>query len=148
MVLKKSKRQINYIVVHCTASPEGRDFKAKNIDAWHKAQGWSQIGYNYVIDLDGTIELGRDVDLIPAQVQGYNANAIGVVYIGGVDSKMNPKDTRTPEQKKALVQLLGELKGIYPNAVIQGHRDFPKVAKACPSFDAKTEYKDIKALDV
>lgn len=141
--MKKSKREIKYIVVHCTATKEGADFSAKDIDRWHRQQGWSEIGYNYVVRINGMVELGRDVDKIPAQVKGYNANSIGVVYIGGIDAKGNPKDTRTPAQKSALLSLLKELKKLYPKAIIQGHRDFPKVAKACPSFDAKKEYQGL-----
>lgn len=141
--MKKSKREIKYIVVHCTATKEGADFSAKDIDRWHRQQGWSEIGYNYVVRINGMVELGRDVDKIPAQVKGYNANSIGVVYIGGIDAKGNPKDTRTPAQKSALLSLLKELKKLYPKAIIQGHRDFPKVAKACPSFDAKKEYEKL-----
>ncbi len=143
MKLKKSKRKIDYIVVHCTATKEGRNHSAKEIDLWHKRLGWRGIGYNYVIQLDGKIELGRDVDEIPSHAKGYNSNSIGVVYIGGVDINLKPKDTRTTEQKEALLTLLKELKTLYPNAIIQGHRDFPKVAKACPCFDAKKEYRGI-----
>lgn len=141
--MKKSKRDIKYIVVHCTASPEGKDFSARDIDGWHKNRGWSGIGYNYVVRLSGMVELGRDVDQVPAHVKGHNSNSIGVVYVGGVDSHGNPKDTRTPEQKEALLKLLKELKGLYPKAVIQGHRDFSGVVKACPSFNAKKEYESL-----
>ncbi|MFK8302683.1 N-acetylmuramoyl-L-alanine amidase [Capnocytophaga stomatis] len=154
MKLKKSKRTIKYIVVHCTATPEGREHTAKDIDGWHKAKGWRGIGYNYVIRLDGMIEAGRDVDEIPAHVVGYNKSSIGVVYVGGVeslDSQKNktsagtprPKDTRTERQKQSMIYLLKELKKLYPTAQILGHRDFKGVNKACPSFDAKDEYKDI-----
>lgn len=141
--MKKSKRQIKYIVVHSTATKEGKDFSAKDIDAWHKHQGWSEIGYNYVVKLDGSVETGRDVDKVPAQVKGYNAHAIGIVYVGGLDVIGKPKDTRTPQQKEALVKLLKELRKLYPGAKILGHRDFPNVHKACPCFDAKVEYQNI-----
>lgn len=141
--MKKSKRNIKYIVIHCSATKEGCLFTAVDIDKWHKAKGWAEIGYNYVIDLDGKIELGRDVDKVPAQVEGYNSNAIGICYIGGLDENMKPKDTRTAQQKQSLLKLLKELKALYPNAVIQGHRDFPGVNKACPCFDAKKEYKTL-----
>lgn len=142
-MIKKSKRKIEYIAIHCTATKEGYPFYAKDIEQWHKSRGWSGIGYNYVIDLKGDIELGRDVNLVPAHVVGYNSNSIGVVYVGGLDSNMKPKDTRTIEQKESLLKLLKELKKIYPTAIIQGHRDFPKVAKECPCFNAKKEYKTI-----
>lgn len=138
--IKKSKRDIKYIVVHCTATPEGRHHTADDVRRWHKNQGWKDIGYNYLIQLDGTMEAGRNVDLIPAQVAGHNANAIGVVYVGGCDTNMQPKDTRTSQQKASLLRLLKVLKQLYPNAQILGHRDFPGVNKACPSFDAKNEY--------
>ena len=142
--MKKSKRIIKYLVVHCSATPEGRAHTAKDIDTWHRQRGFNEIGYNYVILLDGTVELGRDVDKIPAHVEGHNIDSIGICYIGGIDKNtLEPKDTRTPAQKEALVKLLKELKELYPNAVIQGHRDFPGVAKACPCYNAKDEYKKI-----
>ncbi|MDY3352217.1 N-acetylmuramoyl-L-alanine amidase [Riemerella anatipestifer] len=141
--MKKSKRRIDYIAIHCTATPEGKNFTARDIDNWHKKIGWSGIGYNYVIKLDGTLELGRDVDLVPAHVKGFNQNSIGVVYVGGVDALGKPKDTRTSQQKDTMIKLLKDLRKFYPNAKILGHRDFPSVKKACPSFDAKNEYKNI-----
>lgn len=144
MILKKSIRRIDYIVVHCTASKEGQDIGAAFITMVHiKERGWDTIGYNYVVRLDGVIELGRNVDIVPAQVHGYNDNAIALVYVGGVDQDLKPKDTRTDAQKTAIISLLNDLRALYPTAIIQGHRDFPGVTKACPSFDAKTEYKDI-----
>lgn len=142
--MKKSKRNITAIVVHCAATPEGRHHTANDIDRWHKQRGWSGIGYNYVIRLDGTIEDGRDVDIVPSHVAGHNKNSIGVVYVGGIDrNTLKPKDTRTPAQKKALLELLKKLRKLYPNAQILGHRDFPNVKKACPCFDAIPEYANI-----
>lgn len=136
-------RKINEIIVHCTATAEGKDFKAADIDRWHKAKGWNGIGYHYVVDLDGKVEPGRPESEVGAHCLKHNANSIGVVYVGGLASDgKTPKDTRTPQQKVALVKLLTELKRRYPNATIHGHRDF--AAKACPSFDATKEYKDIK----
>lgn len=141
--LKKSARRIKYIVIHCTATKQGYPFSAKDVDRWHRSKGWNGIGYNYVIGLDGKIENGRDVDRVPAHVKGYNSNSIGVVYVGGLDKNMKAKDTRTPLQKKSILNILKELRKLYPDAIIQGHRDFPRVAKACPCFDAKPEYKKI-----
>lgn len=142
MTLKKSRRRINEIIVHCTATPEGRDYTVADIRQMHKAQGWVDIGYHYLIYRDGSIHEGRNVDLVGAHCQGHNAQSIGVCYVGGVarDGK-TPKDTRTAAQKDALVHLLMQLVCLYPDATIRGHRDF--AAKACPSFDATREYKNL-----
>lgn len=135
-------RTITEIIVHCTATPEGKDYTVDDIRRWHKEQGWSDIGYHYVIYRDGSIHEGRDVKYSGAHCTGHNANSIGVVYIGGVskDGK-TAKDTRTKAQKRALLQVMRTLRAAYPSARIYGHRDFAK--KACPSFDAKEEYKSV-----
>lgn len=141
---RKPARNITTIAVHCTATPEGRHHTAADIRKWHLAQNWADIGYHFVVQLDGTVEIGRPLDQAGSHVAGHNSNSIGVVYVGGVaaDAK-TPKDTRTPEQKASLLLLLRTLKGANPSAVIQGHRDYPNVAKACPSFDAKGEYASL-----
>lgn len=141
--LKTSKRRIDRIIVHCTATPEGRAETVDSIRRMHKANGWADIGYHYLIYLDGTIHNGRNVDFVGAHCLGYNANSIGVCYVGGVDKKNKPKDTRTDEQKKALEKLLKDLRRIYPMAKIVGHCDLDKKGKKCPCFDAKEEYKNI-----
>lgn len=134
-------RTITKIVVHCTATREGQAFGASDIDAWHRQRGWTGIGYHFVVKLDGTIEAGRPIAKIGAHVAGFNTNSIGIVYVGGVASDgKTPKDTRTPAQKAALHDLIDVLKLRYPRAEVLGHRDFPGVAKACPSFDARAEY--------
>lgn len=132
-------RDIKEIIIHCADTPEGRDDRAADIRRWHKAKGWNDIGYHYVIDLDGTIEPGRDLDIAGAHCQGHNANSIGICYMGGCDKSMKPKDTRTDAQKASMLLLLKYLCAKYPKAVIYGHRDFS--SKQCPSFDAKEEYK-------
>ncbi len=137
-------RSITHIVVHCTATPEGREHTAAEIRKWHLANGWKDIGYHYVVRLDGGVDAGRPEGEPGAHVKGYNATTIGVVYVGGMDKEMKkPKDTRTTAQRAALWCLLTDLKKRYPQAQILGHRDFPGVAKACPSFDALTEYASI-----
>ena len=138
--LKKSKRMINEIIVHCTASPEGRECSVAEIRQWHRLRGFSDIGYHYVIHLDGRVEEGRDVDIAGAHCTGHNTHSIGVVYVGGCakDGK-TPKDTRTEAQKSAIANLLIDLRKLYPRATIHGHRDFAN--KACPSFDATHEYR-------
>lgn len=135
-------RKITEIIVHCADTPEGRDDKAADIERWHKAQGYNDIGYHYVVDIDGTIEPGRDVECVGAHCKGHNAQSVGVCYIGGRDKEtFKPKDTRTPEQKESLLLLLKFLRAKYPEAKIYGHNDFAQ--KACPCFDAKTEYAEI-----
>ena len=142
-ILKQSKRTIKEIIVHCTATPEGRIETVESVRNMHKARGFSDIGYHYLIGLNGERWEGRNVNLIGAHCEGHNSNSIGVCYVGGVDKKMQAKDTRTEKQKDAIVALLKDLRKLYPKAKIYGHRDFDKKGKACPSFDATKEYKNI-----
>ena len=134
------KRKITEIIVHCTATPEGRSVSLADIDRWHKSRGWQCIGYHYVIYQDGSVHTGRPVEQIGAHCAGHNANSIGICYIGGLSSdNKTPKDTRTPAQIKALRDLVGELKKKYPGATVHGHNEF--AAKACPCFDVKAEFR-------
>lgn len=132
-------REIKHIVIHCSATPENKHFSSADIDRWHKKRGFKKIGYHYVVLLDGTIERGRADSEVGAHVAGHNSTSIGICYIGGVDADdiKKAEDTRTAAQKKALKKLVVELTAKYPKAKVLGHRDFPKVAKACPSFDVK-----------
>ena len=146
---KRSRRTIKEIIIHCSATPEGKDFTVYDIRKWHKQQGWSDIGYHYVIYRNGHVEPGRDVDLIGAHCVNHNAHSIGICYIGGVENKpgvdmakQKAKDTRTLAQKAALLGLLVELKTMYPGAKIVSHHDYEQ-KKDCPSFDATREYKNI-----
>lgn len=141
MNLKKSSRDIREIIVHCTATREGQHITIDTVRKWHKDKGWNDIGYHYLVHLDGTVHEGRDVNVAGAHCVGHNKNSIGVCYVGGCNTAMQPKDTRTLQQKTALNALLHELKNLYPNALIRGHRDF--AAKACPSFDATVEYANV-----
>ena len=134
-------RKIDKIIIHCSATKEGADFHVKDIDRWHKQRGYKCVGYHYVITLDGAIEKGRNEDEIGAHCKGYNANSIGICYIGGLDKEGNAKDTRTVQQRAALYLLLNQLKEKYPNATIHGHNEFAN--KACPSFDVQAEYGDM-----
>ena len=151
LALKRSSRHIREIIVHCTATPEGKDYTVSDIRRWHTTpvsqggRGWKDIGYHYVVYRDGTVHTGRDVNVIGAHCTNHNSQSIGVVYVGGcaTDGK-TPKDTRTAAQRMALVKLLKELRALYPQAKIYGHRNF--AAKACPSFDALNEYKNIEKM--
>ncbi len=133
-------RDVQYIVLHCSATPLRQRVTVEDIDRWHKAQGWSGIGYHWYIDQDGRTWPGRSELYAGAHVKGHNHHAIGICYEGGIDPQGHPADTRTPAQKAALLSKLKELKARYPHAVILGHRDFPHVHKACPCFNAKAEY--------
>lgn len=135
-------RYIKEIIVHCTATPEGRDFSVEQIRQCHLARGFSDVGYHYVIYRDGSLHIGRPEAISGAHCYGHNAISIGVCYVGGTTDNVNvAKDTRTPAQKCALIDLLKALKKRYPGAKIYGHRDF--AAKECPSFDATKEYSNI-----
>lgn len=137
-----NRRNIKEIIVHCSATPEGKDFTVEQIKQWHLQRGFSDIGYHYVIYRDGSLHKGREDSVIGAHCTGHNSYSIGVCYIGGVEKDgKTPKDTRTEAQKKALVELLKKLKVEYPKATIHGHREYAN--KACPSFDAKKEYSYI-----
>lgn len=132
--------KIDAIIIHCSATPEGREFHAADIDRWHRQRGFRCIGYHYVVTLDGSVEKGRDESETGAHCvqQGMNRRSIGVCYIGGVDEAGKPKDTRTEAQKMTLRRLIEDLRRRYPSAKVYGHRDF--APKACPCFDATAEY--------
>lgn len=134
-------REITEIILHCAATPEGKDFTVADIDRWHRARKFNGIGYHYVIYRDGSVHPGRPVERQGAHCTGHNVRSIGVCYIGGcaTDGK-TPKDTRTPAQCKALERLVRELMGKYPKATVHGHREF--AAKACPSFDVQKWLKE------
>lgn len=145
-------RKINKIVIHCSATREGQSFTVADIDGWHRARGFAKIGYHFIIDLNGNVFKGRDISEIGAHVQGHNSDSIGICYIGGLDRNGNPKDTRTPEQIKAMHALVFGLKAFLPDAKILGHRDLSpdkngngiieswEWLKACPCFDTQKEF--------
>lgn len=136
------KRNIKEIIVHCSATPEGKDYTVEQIRQAHKARNFSDIGYHYVVYRDGSIHAGRAENVVGAHCTGHNTNSIGICYIGGCATDgSTPKDTRTAAQKVSLIKLLKDLKAKYPNAKIHSHRDFAN--KACPSFDATKEYSNI-----
>ena len=109
-----------------------------DIDRWHRARGFRKIGYHFVIYRNGDIHVGRSLSEIGAHCKGHNAISIGICYIGGLSKDGKPKDTRTIEQKAALLDLITQLKEEFPHATIHGHNEFS--AKACPCSDVKQEY--------
>lgn len=134
-------RTINEIIVHCTATKAGQNFTVEDVRRWHLQRKYKDIGYHYLVLLDGTVEKGRSVEEVGAHCVGHNSHSIGVCYVGGLDASGKASDTRTLEQRIALRQLLTDLKAKYPKAVIHGHCDF--AAKACPCFNATKEYSNI-----
>ncbi|WP_312399503.1 N-acetylmuramoyl-L-alanine amidase [Chryseobacterium sp.] len=135
-------RNIKYLAVHCTATAKTATVSSIQ-NYWKNELGWKSPGYHFIIKADGEVVNLLDINSVSNGVKGFNSVSINVCYIGGIDENKKPKDTRTPAQKQSLLNVLRELRRQFPNATIQGHRDFPNVAKACPSFDAKTEYKSL-----
>lgn len=138
----KCTRNIKEIIIHCSATPEGRDYSVTTIRQWHKQRGFSDIGYHYVVYRDGSLHTGRNINVAGAHCTNHNSISIGICYIGGLASDgKTPKDTRTDAQKATLLALLKELKATYPQATIHGHNEFAN--KACPCFNAKQEYGNL-----
>ena len=129
---------IRNLTIHCAATPEGRDIKAAEISRWDIAK-FGQISYHHVVELDGTDIRTLPDDQRGAHVGGHNTGNIGICYVGGCDAAMNPRDTRTPQQKETLRRLVAEYRAKYPGIFVRGHRDWPGVRKACPSFDVATQ---------
>lgn len=132
-------RDISKIILHCSATPEGRDVKVDDIRRWHLANGWDDIGYHFCIYADGSIHRGRDLDKSGAHTYGHNRNSIGICYIGGVDKDMNPTDTMTEMQDIAVIELVKSLRLIFGELSLHGHNEFS--SKSCPSFDVQDKYK-------
>lgn len=153
--IQRTTRKIKRIIVHCSATREGADVQVADIRKWHKQRGYADIGYHYVITLDGVIHNGRDINKIGAHTEGYNPGSIGVCYVGGLDAEGKAKDTRTNKQRESLLYILRILRSYYPQAEIIGHYDVSpdkngngkvdewEKIKQCPCFDAKEEYKNI-----
>ncbi len=128
-------RKVDFAIIHCSDTPEGRNVKTSEIKRWHtEERGWSDIGYHYVVELDGTIVKGRLDEIVGAHAKGYNSNSIGICYVGGRSKKGLAKDTRTPEQKRSLYELIKILKVQHKGLKIIGHNEVSN--KDCPSFDA------------
>lgn len=136
---KLTPEAVEFIAVHASATPPSMDIGVDDIRRWHLKRGWLDIGYHYVIRRDGTLEEGRDLSTPGAHVAGYNDKAIGICLVGGsAEGDVNTAEANyTFAQYKTLKSLLDYLKDYFPNAIIQGHRDFPGVTKACPSFNVK-----------
>lgn len=131
--------EVKFIAVHCSATGPAQDVGVADIDRWHRLRGFTKVGYHFVIRRDGSVETGRPLTERGAHVVDFNHNSVGICMVGGVDGTkaMKPQANFTPAQFASLTQLLARLTPQFPSATIQGHRDFPGVAKACPSFDVR-----------
>lgn len=135
-------RKITEIILHCTATLPGQLVTVDRIRQWHKARGFSDIGYHYIIQPDGTIQEGRPLSKIGAHTIGHNRYTIGIAYVGGLDSHGKPCDTRSYEQKISLNKLITFLRHSYPSIIrVSGHNNYSK--KDCPCFNAIKEYNII-----
>ncbi len=134
---KLEKEKVRYIVVHCSATMPGQKCDAEVIDGWHRQRGFEMIGYHYVVMPDGSVEHGRPLFYQGAHVRNFNAQSIGVCYVGGLDAQGRTADTRTPAQKETLLRLLKELKARFPKARVVGHCELDR-GKACPCFNVGT----------
>lgn len=147
--------RLQYLVIHCTATPEGREVTSAAIRHWHTdpvskgGRGWKQVGYTDMIHLDGKVERlvqnNEDANVDPWEItngaKGYNSISRHVVYVGGCDKQLKPKDTRTAAQKAALKAYVLDFHKRFPKVRIIGHREVAN--KACPSFDVQKWLKEI-----
>lgn len=147
-----SQRKINDIILHCSATVDGKDYTVSDIKRWHLARGFSDIGYHFVIYRDGSVHEGRNVNIGGAHCTNHNSHSIGICYIGGLDNvqgvpadKQKPKDTRTPEQKQALIALVKELLAKYKLTLDNVHGHYQYANKACPSFKIETFKQEMNA---
>ncbi len=130
-------RTINEAILHYSATPENKPFDVRDIYDWHvNGNGWSDVGYHYVIKLDGTIQEGRPISRIGAHCKGHNRGTVGICYIGGGITE--GKDTRTEEQKESIGKLLRDLIKDHGICKISGHNQYS--TKNCPGFDVPKEY--------
>ncbi len=138
-------RTVTLIVLHCSAVTPDQTSSVAQIDSWHRRRGFHLgIGYHYVVRRNGQIEPGRPEYMVGAHCKNHNSHSIGVCYEGGLNARGQPADTRTPEQKVALRQLLADLHQRYPRAVIVGHHDL-NPQKDCPCIDnVSSEYADLQ----
>lgn len=146
MIKAMDATKIKYLTIHCTATPEGRDNTAKEVTQWDIAR-FGQPSYHWVVELDGDAVRTLQDSQLGAHTGGHNTGNIGISYVGGTESLNaggKPKDTRTAAQKATLARLIKEYQAKFPGIVVLGHRDWPGVTKACPSFDVKKFLEEIK----
>ena len=133
-------REIDSIIVHCVATRKHRHYTVEDIRRWHLQRGFDDIGYHYVIYLDGSIHLGRPVEIMGAHVYGHNQHSIGICYVGGLDRRGRPANTLTKAQERSLVTLIKILLSIFPQAEVHGHNEYAE-KEWCPGFDVVEWWK-------
>lgn len=145
----KPIRSVDYLVVHCSATPPSMDIGATEIRRWHRERGWFDIGYHVIVRRDGSTENGRPLDRPGAHARGFNHLSLGICLVGGVQEadKKTAENNFTTEQFAVLRTLLNDLRNEYPKALVVGHRDLPNVRKACPSFDVIEWYYGTRRTD-
>lgn len=136
----KTIEEVKYIVIHCADTPSDMDIGVEEIRMWHLRRGWFDVGYQWVIRRDGTIETGRPSDRPGAHARGFNHISLGICLVGGKDGENNFTD----DQFDALAGLVTGLKQAHPGAEVLGHRDLPNVNKLCPSFDARAWWANVE----
>lgn len=140
-------KKVKYIVVHYSATYEDQDITAADIDRMHKTRGFDRIGYHYFIRRDGTLEVGRKENETGAHAKGYNSQAIGVCWAGGLNRATGVNkgvDNRTPAQTATLIRIIKDLLVRYPGATVIGHRDLPGASTQCPGFNVYAWWKGVK----
>jgi N-acetyl-anhydromuramyl-L-alanine amidase AmpD len=133
-------RSVDYIIIHCSATREDRDYSVEQLRQDHLKRGFRDIGYHFYIRRDGKVTQHRKTYEVGAHCKPYNYNSIGVCYEGGIRRDGTTGDTRTEAQKRAMGDLVHTLRQVFPKAVVRGHRDMPRAApKECPCFDVRDE---------
>lgn len=130
-------RGLYKLIIHCADTKAGMDIGVEEITQWHKARGFNNVGYHFVIRKNGTIEKGRDIDVIGAHCKGQNSHSIGICWVGGYDAK----DDRTDAQKEAMQKLVISLNMVFGKMSIHGHNEFS--TKTCPNFNVYEEFKEL-----
>lgn len=139
--MRHATESVRFIVIHCSATRRDQPYTAEQLECDHRARGFRTTGYHFYIRRDGTTTHPRRLGEVGAHVKGLNRCSIGICYEGGLDETGRPADTRTPRQKERLLELLAILRRLYPQAMVIGHNQLsPKIPKACPCFDARSEY--------
>lgn len=132
LVMSLLQRSNEEIILHCTATPINMTVTVKDVDRWHKEMGWDGVGYHFLILQDGTLQIGRNLNIAGAHCKGHNKTSIGIAYVGGIDAMGNSADTRTKQQRATMRTLINVLKKIYPGIKVTTHNKYAN--KDCPCF--------------